>query len=41
MVCAASGPAMEAILMMRPAFRSMKYGAMALEVRNTDLRFTS
>ena len=41
MVCAASGPAIEAILMMRPALRSMKYGAMALQMRNTDLRLTA
>src|SRR6185503_5114029 len=36
-VGAASGPAIEAMLMMRPALRSMKYGATALQVRNTDL----
>src|SRR5215510_6205862 len=32
---------MEAMLMMRPALRSMKYGAIALHVRNTDLVLTA
>src|SRR5919197_5619 len=41
MVIADSGPAIDAMLMMRPAFRSMKYGAIALHVRNTDLVFTA
>src|SRR5919198_5506007 len=41
MVVAASGPAMEAMLMIRPALRSMKYGATALHVRNTDFVFTA
>ncbi len=38
---ALSGPAMEAMLTMRPALRSMKYGATALQVRNTDLVLTA
>src|SRR5205823_2311301 len=29
------------MLMIRPAFRSMKWGAMALQVRKTDLVFTA
>src|SRR5256714_10372321 len=41
MVTAASGPAIEAMLMMRPALRSRKYGVTALQVRNTDLVFTA
>src|ERR671937_6406 len=41
MVMADSGPAMDAMLMMRPALRSRKYGAIALHVRNTDLVFTA
>src|SRR5690349_22118429 len=40
-VGALSGPAIDAMLMMRPALRSMKYGAMALHVRNTDLVLTA
>src|SRR5919108_5595909 len=41
MVMADSGPAIDAMLMMRPALRSMKYGAIALHVRNTDLVLTA
>ena len=41
MVVADSGPAMDAMLMMRPALRSMKYGAMALHVRKTDFVLTA
>src|SRR5438552_4513708 len=40
-VTAASGPAMDAMLMIRPAFFSMKYGAIALHVRNTDFVLTA
>src|SRR3989442_582497 len=40
-VTAASGPAMDAMLMMRPALRSRKYGVTALQVRNTDFVFTA
>src|SRR5438105_2792239 len=40
-VTAASGPAIDAMLMMRPALRSRKYGVTALQVRNTDLVFTA
>src|SRR5262245_32837922 len=40
-VSAASGPAIEAMLMIRPARRSMKCGAMALQHRKTDFRFTA
>src|SRR5712691_9278039 len=40
-VTAASGPAMDAMLMIRPALRSMKYGAIALHVRNTDFVLTA
>src|SRR5882672_3478583 len=41
MVTAASGPAIDAMLMMRPALRSRKYGVTALQVRKTDLVFTA
>src|SRR5437016_3681397 len=41
MVGALSGPAIDAMLMIRPALRSIKYGATALQVRNTDLVFTA
>src|SRR3989441_2190995 len=41
MVTAASGPAIDAMLMMRPALRSRKYGVMALQVRNTDFVLTA
>src|SRR5712664_3714092 len=34
------GPAIEAMLTMRPAFRSMKYGVIALQVRKTDFVLT-
>src|SRR6266508_990430 len=34
------GPAIEAMLTMRPAFRSMKYGVIALHVRKTDFVLT-
>src|SRR5881296_594552 len=34
------GPAIDAMLTMRPAFRSMKYGVIALHVRKTDLVLT-
>src|SRR3990167_2551209 len=40
-VSAAIGPAIEAMLMMRPAFRSMRCGATALQQRNTDLVLTA
>src|SRR5262249_52050279 len=40
-VTEARGPAIEAILMIRPALRSMKYGAIALHIRNTDLTLTA
>src|SRR5436309_3925840 len=40
-VTAASGPAMDAMLMIRPFLFSMKYGAMALHARNTDFVFTA
>src|SRR5438874_9493919 len=41
MVTADSGPAMDAMLMMRPALRSKKYGATALDVRKTDFVLTA
>src|SRR5918996_1103964 len=41
MVSDDSGPAIDAMLMMRPALRSMKYGAIALHVRKTDLVLTA
>src|SRR5881628_2976626 len=40
-VGAESGPAIDAILMMRPALRSRKYGTIALEVRKTDFVLTA
>src|SRR3989442_3925542 len=40
-VSAAMGPAIDAMLMMRPLFPSIRYGAIALQVRNTDLVFTA
>src|SRR5438876_7898831 len=40
-VSAERGPAIEAMLMIRPAFRSMKYGATALQVRKTDFVLTA
>ena len=41
MVTAAIGPAMEAMLMMRPCRRSMKWGARAFASRKMDLTFTA
>src|SRR5438445_5877436 len=40
-VGAAMGPAIEAMLTMRPAFRSMKCGVIALHVRKTDFVLTA
>src|SRR5215471_5234089 len=41
MVGAEIGPAIEAMFTMRPAFRSMKCGVIALHVRNTDFVLTA
>ena len=41
MVNAAIGPAIEAMLMMRPPLRSMKCGATALQTRKTDFTLTA
>src|SRR5919108_580676 len=41
MVMADSGPAIDAMLMMRPALRSKKYDATALHVRKTDFVLTA
>src|SRR5262249_2986174 len=41
LVRAKRGPAIDAILMIRPALRWMKYGTTALEVRKTDFVLTA